>query len=138
MLTLTRQTRMDKAKETLGDVVAYADEVIRDERLRKDLLAAIGHGAEAGEQARTSIDADGVTARLAEDKELHKKLRVTLEDLEHAAARLRRKRSHRVRNVVLVAAIAGAAAVVVANARRWFAQGVVEPTSQAMAPEVVV
>jgi hypothetical protein len=133
MLTLTRQTQVDKAKETLRDVVSYADEIVRDERLRGDILAAIGHGAEVGDRVRADIDAEGITTRLATDKKLRKKLRATLDDLENASERLRRKRRHRVRNIVLITAAVAVVAAIVPSARRWLAQGTGEPTSEAMA-----
>jgi hypothetical protein len=132
MLTLKRQSQMDKAKETLRDVVSYADEVVRDERLRGDILAAIGHGAEAGDRFRADIDAGGITTRLAADKKLRRNLRRALDDLENASDRLRRKRRHRVRNIVLIAAAAGVVAAIVPSARRWFAQAEVEPAGEPM------
>lgn len=132
MLTLKRQSQMDKAKETLRDVVSYADEVVRDERLRGDILAAIGHGAEAGDRFRADVDAGGITTRLAADKKLRRNLRRALDDLENASDRLRRKRRHRVRNIVLIAAAAGVVAAIAPSARRWFAQPAVEPTGEPM------
>jgi hypothetical protein len=135
MLTLTRQSQLDKAKETLRDIVSYADEVVRDERLRGDVLAAIGHGAEAGDRVRADIDATGITTRLAADKKLRRKLRATLDDLDNASQRLRRKRRHRIRNVVLVAGAAAAVAALMPSARRWLGGRPGEPTSEAMRTE---
>ena len=57
MVTLTRDSQMDKAKETLRDVVSYADEVIRDERLRADIRAAVGHGSKAGDRVKKDVNA---------------------------------------------------------------------------------
>jgi hypothetical protein len=135
MLTLTRQSQMDKAKETLRDIVSYADEVVRDERLRGDILAAIGHGAEAGDRVRADIDAAGITTRLAADKKLRRKLRATLDDLDNASQRLRRKRRHRIRNIVLVAGAATTVAALMPSARRWLAGRPGEPTREAMGAE---
>ena len=138
MLTRTRQSQLDRAKETLRDVVSYADEVIRDERLRADILSAIGHGAEAGDRVRASIDAGGITTRLAEDKKLRRKLRATLDDLENAGERLRPRRRHRIRNAMLVALAAGSVAALVPSARRWLDRRPAGPTSDPMTAEAMV
>jgi hypothetical protein len=128
---------MDKAKETLRDVVSYADQVVRDERLRADILAAIGHGAETGDRVRADIDAAGITARLTGDKKLRGKLRATLDDLENAGKRLRPERRHRIRNLALLAIAAGSAAAIAPSVRRRFAHGRVElPKSDSRAVEV--
>jgi hypothetical protein len=128
MLTLTRQSQMDKAKETIRDVVTYADEIIRDEKLRADILAALGHGAEARDRVRTDIDSTGIATRLATDKKLRKKLRATLDDLESAGDRLRRRERHRVRNLILMFTAVGFVAAVVPHARRWLRQPAGEPS----------
>ena len=132
MFTLTRRSPMDKAKGTLRDVASYADEVIRDEKLRADILAAIGHGAEAGDRLREDINAGGIASRLASDRKLRRKLRATLDDLDNASDRLRRRRRHYVRNIALIVAGAGAVAAIVPKARRSFAQGRSTPPSEAM------
>jgi hypothetical protein len=139
MLTRTRQSQMDKAKETLREVVSYADQIVRDERLRADILAAVGHGAETGERVRADIDAAGIKARLTGDKKLRGKLRATLDDLENAGRRLRPERRHRIRNLALVAVAAGSAAAIAPSVRRWFAHRRAElPKSGSMGVEVPV
>ena len=124
MIKLRRQGQMEKAKATLR----AAHEVIRDERLRADISKAIGHGAEAGDRVREDIDAEGIAKRLAADKKLRRKLRETLDDLDNASDRLRRKRRHRVRNVLLPIAGVGAIAAVILKARPWLDQGGAKPT----------
>jgi hypothetical protein len=119
MLGLTRKSRMERVKDALRDAISYTDELARDERLRSDIRSAIGHGAEARDRVRADIADGRVTSRLAEDKKLRKNLRALLEDLESAGERARRKRTHRVRNALLIAAGTGAAVVAVPSARRW-------------------
>ena len=119
MLSLTRETQMDKAKKTLRDVVSYADEVVRDERLRADLRAAAGHGTKASERIRKDLDGSDPTSRLVEDKKLRRNLRALLDDLDSASDRVRRKKSHRLRNVLLI--VAGIAAALAAL-RFWFSE----------------
>jgi len=120
MLSLTRETQMDKAKDAVRDVVSYADEVLRDERLRADLRSALGHGTKAGERVKKDIDAGSITTRLAADKKLRKNVRALLDDLDSAGERVRRTSSHRFRNFVLF--VAGVAAVIaaIAGIRQFF------------------
>jgi DNA invertase Pin-like site-specific DNA recombinase len=122
MVSITRDSQMDKAKETLRDVVSYADEVIRDERLRADIRAAVGHGSKAGDRLKKDVSAGGITTRLASDKKLRKDLRRMIDDLDSASERIRRKKSHRVRNVLLIVASAGAALAVIPGIRQWLAR----------------
>lgn len=119
MLSLTRETHMDKAKKTLRDVVTYAEEVVRDERLRADIRAAAAHGAKASERVKKDVDAGGITSRLAEDKKLRRNLRAMLDDLDHASDRMRGNRDHRVRNIIAGIATAVVALAVLPKLRIW-------------------
>jgi hypothetical protein len=121
MLTLTRKSPMDKRKETVRGVISYLDEVIRDERLHADIAAAVGHGAKAGDRVKSDIDAGGITTRLAADRKLRKNVRAFLDDLDNASERMRRKKSHRTRNVLLIVVSASAVLVAVPSLRRWLA-----------------
>lgn len=108
---------MDKAKRTMRDVVEYAQEVARDERLRADVRAALAHGSKASDQLKKDIQAGGTYSKLAADKKLRKNLRAMLDDLDGASNRVRRKKSHRTRNFVLMLAGVVAAALAVPKIR---------------------
>ena len=110
MLTRSRDRQMDKAKRTLQDIVRHAQQVAGDERLRADVGAALAHGSKATDQLKKDIQAGGIYSRLAADKKLRKNLRAMLDDLDAASNRVRRK-SHRLRNVVLMLAGVVASAV---------------------------
>ena len=69
--------------------------------------AALAHGSKATDQLKKDIQAGGIYSRLAADKKLRKNLRAMLDDLDAATSRVRRK-SHRLRNFVLM--LAGVAA----------------------------
>jgi hypothetical protein len=129
MLKLRRQNQLDKAKASLREVVSYADSVVRDEALRADLLAAVGHGAQMGGRVRKDVDADGIKTRLARDRKLRKELRATIDDLDSAGDRLRRRHDHRRRNVILIVASAGAVAAIVPATRHWFGNGATKHAS---------
>jgi hypothetical protein len=123
MLTLRRQSQLDKTKASLRDVLSYADSVVRNEALRADLLAAAGHGAEMGNRVRKDVDAAGIKKRLARDRKLRKEVRAALDDLDSAGDRLHRRRSHRLRNVIVILAGVTAVAAIVPTARRRLAEG---------------
>ena len=136
MLSLTRDRQMDKSKETLRDLITYGDELIRDERLRADLQAAVGHGVKASGRVKTDIESDGITASLASDKKLRKHLRALLDNLDSASERVvRRKKSHRVRNVLLIIAGLSAVLAFIPNVRRRLSRGS-QPATGAMYGDV--
>ena len=117
MLTRSKDNQMDKAKRTMQDVVRYAQEVAGDERLRADVSAALAHGSKATDQLKKDIQSGGgIYSRLAADKKLRKNLRAMLDDLDTASNRVRRK-SHRLRNFVLMLAGAAAGAVALPKIR---------------------
>jgi hypothetical protein len=102
LLTRTRDSQMDRAKRTVRDVAKYAEEIAKDERLRADVSAALAHGSKVGDRLKEDIGAGGAYTRLAGDKKLRKNLRALLDDLDAASDRVRRKKSHRIRNVALM------------------------------------
>ena len=118
MLGRTKESQMDKATNMLRDVVKYTQEVAQDERLRADVRGALDHGSKASDRLRKDIREGGYT-RLASDTKLRKNLRAMLDDLDNAGSRMRRGRSHRVRNAMLVLAGAVAAALAFPRVRPW-------------------
>jgi hypothetical protein len=127
MLGVKRQSQMDRMRTAVRDAVAYVDEVAGDERLRADLRAAIGHGAEARDQIRKDVAAGNAATRLANDRKLRKKVRAMLDDLDSASGRVRRRSSHRLRNGLLILGGVGVLAAAIPNLRRWFTGRAPEP-----------
>ena len=120
MLGIKRETRIDKVRAAVRDVVSYADEVARDQRLRADLRDAVDHGVEAGERIQKDVRKGSIANRLANDRKLRRKVRAMLDDLDSAGDRMRRRKRHRLRNGLLVLAGAGAAvAAFIPGVRRW-------------------
>jgi hypothetical protein len=118
MLSRTKESQMDKATSKVRDAVKYAQEVAQDERLHADFRAALDNGSKASDRLKKDIRA-GSYSRLAADKKLRKNLRAMLDDLDDAGSRMRRGRSHRVRNALLVIAGAVAAALAFPRVRPW-------------------
>ena len=115
MFGRTRQSRREKLRDALREAVVYTDDLVQDKRLRSHVRSAVDHGALATKR----LHHDGnFNSRLAADKKLRKHLQALLDDIERVGDRVRRKRSHRVRNALLI--VAGSGAVVAAvPARRW-------------------
>jgi hypothetical protein len=119
MLSRSKESQMDKATSKVRDAVKYAQEVARDEQLRADFRAALDHGSKASDRLKKDIRAGSSYSRLVADKKLRKNLRAMLDDLDDAGSRMRRGRSHRVRNALLVFAGAVGAALAFPRVRPW-------------------
>jgi hypothetical protein len=117
-----RENKTKKARQMLGEAISYADDLVRDERMRSDLRSALDHGLAASQRLRSDTGLVGLTTRLESDKKLQKNIRSMLDDLDRAADRAKRRTSHRVRNTILVLGGAGMAAVGVLSGRRWVAE----------------
>jgi len=119
MLGRTKESQMDRATNMMRDVLKYTQETAQDQRLRADLRAALNHGSKASDQLKKDIRAGSIYTRLAADKNLRKNLRAMLDDLDDAGRRMRRGRSHRIRNALVVLAGAVAAALAFPRVRPW-------------------
>ena len=114
-----------KATEVKEQVAGGAEVVAtlaRDKKFRKQLLAAIEHTESARRRVSSEIGMVATAKRLAADEELRRELSEAGKNLRHAWSRVERKRSHRLRNALLVLAAAGAAtAAALPQSRRWIA-----------------
>jgi uncharacterized NAD-dependent epimerase/dehydratase family protein len=121
MLGLRRQSRTNKVKDALIQAASYGDELARDGRLRSDIRSAVGHGVAVTDRVRQDVSAARITSRLARDRKLRRNLRALLDDLESATERVQRRRSHRVRNMLLLLGGTGVVVAAVPDTRRWIA-----------------
>ena len=105
-------------KEKVAGVYVLALQLAQDKKFHNRLLSAIEHGYAAGQRARRGLGLRGTVAGLAADKTLPRELSSTRRDLEHAYGRLEAKRrSHKLRNFLVLAALASLAAVPQLRAR---------------------
>jgi uncharacterized membrane protein len=100
-----RSTVAGAASELSG----YGAELVEDQKLRERLLAAIAAGALARRRAKRQAGALGFARRLAEDAVLRAQLMEMFVQLQKARRRVERRRSHKLRNSLLVLAGFGAA-----------------------------
>ena len=120
MLGRTKESQMDKATNMMRDIAKHAQEVAQDKRLRADFRAALDHGSKASDRLKKDIAAGSIYSRLASDKKLRKNLRSMLDDLDDAGSRMRRGRSHRIRNALIaITGAAAAAALAFPRVRPW-------------------
>ena len=104
--------RKRKALTSSGaSATALAADLVKDKKFRKELISAIGHGAVARRRAARRIGFLAAVGRISADPKLRREVLGMVKNLENAWSRVtRKKRSHRLRNLVIVAGAGGAAA----------------------------
>jgi hypothetical protein len=118
MFGLSRKSRAEKVKDMLLSAASYADDALRDRNLHDDLRSAVDHGSVAAARVRRDAGLSSLVVRLSDDKKLRKNLKALLEDLDSASDRIRGKKSHRLRNALLIASVGGLA-VAIPDVCRW-------------------
>jgi uncharacterized membrane protein len=110
------RTTVLKEKATSGKDLAVA--LAQDKKFRKELISAIGHGRLARRRASQRIGPLAVVSRLASDQILLREVRHMAENLQRAVTRAEQKRSHKLRNSLILIGVGGAV-VAVPQSRRW-------------------
>src|SRR3954447_19338992 len=90
----------DAVAGAAGSVSGYADPLIKDEKLRRRIAAAVAAGVAARERARRQTGLSGLASRLAADAVLRAQLLELVTQLQGAKRRAEKSRSHRLRNTV--------------------------------------
>jgi uncharacterized membrane protein len=113
-----RRSRTTVLKEKAASGKDLAVALAQDKKFRKQLLTAIGHGAVARRRAASRIGFVAAVSRLSADPKLRGELRQMMENLQRAVTRAEKKRSHRLRNSVIIVGAGGAVAAI-PQSRRW-------------------
>jgi hypothetical protein len=101
------RSRRERMKESAASASALALQLVQDRKFRQRLLSAIAHGSEAGRRTRRGLGLRGTVAGLATDETLLRELRSARSDLQQAYGRLEaKKRTHKRRNLLVLAALA--------------------------------
>jgi signal transduction protein with GAF and PtsI domain len=108
---LGRHNTQVALKDASSGAKHAARELARDEKLRRQLMAALHHGSAAAKRARQKQGIAALVGNLAADKTLRQELANLRSDLERARSRLEKKRRHTLRNWILVLGALGAAAL---------------------------
>jgi uncharacterized membrane protein len=96
------RSKTQAVKEGAASGTDLAVSLAQDKKFRKQLLSAVGHGAAARQRAASRIGLVAAVHRLGTDKELRHELRQMSEGLQNAWTRVEKKRSHKLRNFLLV------------------------------------
>jgi uncharacterized membrane protein len=114
------QSRTKAVKQNAAAAADLAAQLAADKKFRKQLIAATEHGVRAKQRAWKQVGLITLAARLAADQQLRRELAQMLRGYQAAWQRVERKRTHRLRNTLLVLAGAGgAAAAVIPQSRNW-------------------
>jgi uncharacterized membrane protein len=110
-----------KRSGVVADAAEYGSQLIEDEKVRNRMLAALAAAIAARERAMQQTGWVGLGRRLAADPVLRAQLAEAAGQLKKAQRRADRKRSHKLRNTMLVLAGFGAvtAALNVESVREW-------------------
>ena len=115
------RSKTEQVRAGAEDGAAIARDLARDKKFRKEIAAAIRHGATARERARSRVGFVAMLNRLATDEELRNEVKEVTAHLQKARARLEKRRSHKLRNTLLLAGGASAVAAV-PKTREFFAR----------------
>ena len=100
--------------DAAGEATTYGGEVLKDKKARRRLAAAATAGVAARRRAKRQTGAAGLLRRLAEDPVFRAQVVTMVVSLQQVWQRVERRRSHKLRNLMLVLGGAGAATAVVA------------------------
>jgi uncharacterized membrane protein len=114
------RTKTQALKESAASATELAAALAKDKKFRKELLSGIGHGVIVRRRTSRRIRFIAAATRIASDHKLKNELRKMSRNLEKAWGRVEKKRSHKLRNTLLVAGLGGAAAAVASQRRRLF------------------
>jgi uncharacterized membrane protein len=106
-----KRTKADVLKENAASAAEFATALAKDKKFRKELVSAIGHGTVARRRAAKKIGLLATVSRLTSDPKLKHELNKVVKSLDKAWARVEKKRSHKLRNSLIVAGVGAAAAV---------------------------
>jgi uncharacterized membrane protein len=99
--------------DVAGEVSSYGSDVVEDEKLRERLMAAVAAAAAARQRAKRQAGVIGFAKRLAGDPILLAQVMEMAVQLQKARQRVERRRSHRLRNSLVLLAGFGAASAAV-------------------------
>jgi uncharacterized membrane protein len=104
------RSRTAKLKDNAASASEFAAALAKDKKFRKELLSAISHGTLAQRRAARKVGFYAAMLRLKNDQKIRRELNKMVSSLDKAWSRVEKKRSHKLRNVLIVVGLGGAAA----------------------------
>ena len=96
-------------KEKAADARDFARNLAKDKKFRREVASAIGHGTRAQRRASRKIGFFATATRLTNDPKIRRELNKMVASLDKAWSRVEKKRSHKLRNFLLLLGIGGGA-----------------------------
>jgi uncharacterized membrane protein len=105
-----RRNKKAALKDNAASATEFASALVKDKKFRKELLSAVSHGTLAQRQAARRIGFFAAMMRLGHDQKLRRELNKMVSSLDKAWARVEKKRSHKLRNTLILGGVAGGVA----------------------------
>ena len=112
------RSRTQALKDNATSAAEVTAALAKDKKFRKELLSGIRHGEIARRRATRRIGFFAVTQRLSADPKFRRELRKMADSLDNAWSRFDKKRSHKLRNTLIVLGVGGVAAAAAAPQTR--------------------
>jgi uncharacterized membrane protein len=114
-----KRTKTDVLKENATSAAEFATALAKDKKFRKELTSAISHGTIARRRAAKKIGLLATVSRITGDPKLRRELNKVVQSLDKAWERVEKKRSHKLRNTLIIGGVAGAAAAAAVPLRKF-------------------
>ena len=105
-----RRSKTAALKDNAASASEFASSLVKDKKFRKELVSAVTHGTKAQRRAARKIGFFAAMTRIGNDPKLRRELNKMVASLDKAWARVEKKRSHKLRNLLIALGIGGAAA----------------------------
>src|SRR3954470_9732613 len=105
-----RQSKTAKLKGSAANASEFASSLAKDKKFRKELLSAVSHGTIAQRRAARKVGFFASMMRLGNDPKIRREVNKMVASLDKAWGRVEKKRSHKLRNFLLLLGIGGGAA----------------------------
>jgi uncharacterized membrane protein len=113
-----RRSRTEKLKDQATSASEFAAALAKDNKFRREMAAAVGHGIAAQRRAARRLGLVAAVARVSGDPKLQREVRKMAENLTNAWGRVGKKQSHKLRNTLIIVGVGGAAAAATVVVRK--------------------
>lgn len=119
---------MGGTKQRVSDFKPYVERALKDEEIRENIRNAFFAARDVYDELLGGRGASALAARVATDEDIRESLRKAVDELRHAADRVRGKDEHTARNTLLL--LTGVVVGILFNpftgpaARRWLKETV--------------
>jgi uncharacterized membrane protein len=107
---MLKRSRTAALRDNAASASDFASSLAKDKKFRKELLSAISHGTIAQRRASRKLGFVAAATRLGSDPKLKRELNKMVASLDKVWSRVEKKRSHKLRNFLLIVGIGGGAA----------------------------